>query len=222
MIPLAGDTIIEGFRSSKLFELIGKVKSWISDDDKVNFVTTLLHPRYKRRFIIGSGRTGFMMRNFAMRLMHLDMGEIYVIGETITPAVEGKNDLIIAGSGSGSTLEVVDPVKVAKEIGATVICLTSNRNSPLAQNSDVIVYIPVGETLSKMVKVEDSTNKQEHGYIESQMRGQFERSALLGTLFEDTLAIFLDETIEICMNILGKTEKELASRHGNLMKPFKP
>lgn len=220
MKPLTRDVILDGLRSSKLFELIGRVKSSISDEDKVNFITFLLHPQYKRRFIIGSGRTGFMMKNFAMRLMHLDIGEVYVIGETITPAIEGKNDLIIAGSGSGSTMEVVNPVKVAKEIGATVISLTSDKNSPLAQTSDAVIYIPVKETLSRVGDLENSTNKDEHGYIENQIRGQFERSSILGTLFEDVIAIFLDEAVETCMNVLEKTEKELRAKHENLQKPF--
>jgi 6-phospho-3-hexuloisomerase len=222
MKPLTRDIILEGFNSSKIFELVGQIKSSISDEDKVNFVTTLLHPQYKRRFIIGSGRTGFMMKSFAMRLMHLDIGEIYVVGETVTPSLESKSDLIIAGSGSGTTLEVVDPVKVAKELGITVLSITSNKNSPLAQNSDVLVYVPINETLSKIMELKNSVNKQEHGYIESQIRGQFERSAILGTLFEDTIALFLDEVVEVCMDILGKTEKDLASRHQNLGKPLKP
>jgi 6-phospho-3-hexuloisomerase len=222
MKPLTRDFVLEGFRSSKIFELVGQIKSSISDEDRVKLLTTILHPQYKRRFVIGSGRTGFMMKSFAMRLMHLDIGEIYVIGETVTPSIEGKNDLIIAGSGSGTTLEVVDPVKVARELGATILSITSNRNSPLAQNSNIVVYVPVNETLSRIMSLENSANKQEHGYIESQIRGQFERSAILGTLFEDTIAIFLDEAIEICMDILGKTEKDLASRHQNLGKPLKP
>jgi len=221
MKPLTRDIILEGLKSSRLFELIGQVKSSISDEDKVKFITFLLHPQYKRRFIVGSGRTGFMMKNFAMRLMHLDIGEVYVIGETITPAVEGKNDLIIAGSGSGSTMEVIIPSKVAKELDATVISLTSNKESLLAQTSDAVICIPVKETLSKIVDLENSTNKDEHGYIENQIRGQFERSAVLGTLFEDVIAIFLDEAIEVCMNILEKTEKELELKHENLGKPIK-
>jgi len=218
MKPLTRDIILEGFRSSRLLELVGQVKSSISDEDKVKFITFLLHPQYKRRFIVGSGRTGFMMKNFAMCLMHLDIGEIYVIGETITPAVEGKNDLIIAASGSGSTMEVINPSKVAKELGATVISLTSDKDSLLAQSSDDIIYIPVKETLSKVSNLENSTNRDEHGYIENQIRGQFKKSAVLGTLFEDTIAIFLDEVIEICMNILEKTEKELELKHENLGK----
>ena len=221
MKPFTRDVILEGFNSSKIFELIGLVKSSISEEDKVKFITFLLHPQYKRRFIVGSGRTGFMMKNFAMRLMHLDIGEVYVVGETITPAVEGKNDLIIAGSGSGSTMEVVNPAKVAKEIGATVLCLTSNKESPLAQTSDSIIYIPVNETLSKVMEVRNSANKDEHGYIENQMRGQFEKASIPGTLFEDTVNVFLDEAVEICMNILEKTEKELAAKHENLGKPLR-
>jgi len=36
---------------------------------------------------MGVGRSGLIGRAFAMRLMHLGF-EVYVLGETITPAVE--------------------------------------------------------------------------------------------------------------------------------------
>ncbi|MCY0893435.1 MAG: SIS domain-containing protein, partial [Acidibacillus sp.] len=52
-----------------------------------------------RVFVIGEGRSGLMGKSFAMRLMHLGVN-IFVIGETITPAV-GSGDMLVAVSGSG-------------------------------------------------------------------------------------------------------------------------
>ncbi len=49
-------------------------------------------------------RSGLMMRVFAMRLMHMGF-ESHVVGETLTPAVE-KGDLLVIGSGSGETCKV--------------------------------------------------------------------------------------------------------------------
>ena len=51
----------------------------------------------------------------------------------------GEKDLVIAISSSGQTKDVIDAVKIAKEKGVSVICLTGNRNSPLAKLSDVVL-----------------------------------------------------------------------------------
>ena len=52
-------------------------------------------------FIIGLGRSGLVARAFAMRLMHLGIS-VYVVGETITPAIYA-DDCLLAISGSGET-----------------------------------------------------------------------------------------------------------------------
>lgn len=210
--PLSKETILGGYESSKLYELIGCIKNYISDDDRIKFVSYLLHPKFNKRYIVGSGRTGNVMKSFAMRLMHLDLGEIYVLGETITPAIN-RNDLMIAGSGSGKTEDVIVGIKAAKEKGATIIGITSEKDSSLAKLSDCLVYIPVNEAFEKTKKENSGYETKKRSYIENQIRGRYERSKLLGTLFEDTLNIFLDETIEVCLDLLGKTEKDLRSKH---------
>ena len=58
-----------------------------------------------RIFNIGEGRSGLMAKSFAMRLMHLG-ATVYVVGETITPAI-AEGDLLVAVSGSGTTKSVV-------------------------------------------------------------------------------------------------------------------
>src|SRR5512133_4294126 len=52
-------------------------------------------------FVAGTGRSQMMIRGLAMRLMHLGF-KSYVVGETVTPAIE-PGDLLIIGSGSGET-----------------------------------------------------------------------------------------------------------------------
>ncbi|WP_457753951.1 3-hexulose-6-phosphate synthase, partial [Thermococcus sp.] len=66
-------------------------------------------------FIYGAGRSGLVGKAFAMRLMHLDFN-VYVVGETITPAFE-EGDLLIAISGSGETRTIVDAAEIAKKQG---------------------------------------------------------------------------------------------------------
>src|SRR5687767_11860125 len=60
----------------------------------------VLQPK-RRIFLYGRGRSGFVARAFAVRLMHLGF-QTYVVGETITAPV-AKQDVVILVSGSGTT-----------------------------------------------------------------------------------------------------------------------
>ena len=42
----------------------------------------------RRIFVAGAGRSGLIMRSFAMRLIHLGF-DVSVVGETVTPAMTG-------------------------------------------------------------------------------------------------------------------------------------
>ncbi|ULO07300.1 6-phospho-3-hexuloisomerase [Paenibacillus sp. 19GGS1-52] len=94
----------------------------------------------KRIFVIGEGRSGLMAKSFAMRMMHLG-ATVYVIGETITPSLSG-NDILVAVSGSGTTQSVVWTAQKAQEIGAFIIALTTNRESPLGKCASRLILIP--------------------------------------------------------------------------------
>jgi len=166
----------------------------------------ILHSAYsngKKVLIIGAGRSGLVGKAFAMRLMHLGFN-VYVLGETIVPALN-PGDIVIAISGSGRTKLVVTAAEVSKSIGAKVIAITSFRNSPLAQISDLIIEVP-GRT---KVSSEDDYNVR-------QLIGIYEPLAPLGTLFEVTTMVTLDAIISELMTRLGKTEEDLRQRHANI------
>ncbi|WP_338599715.1 6-phospho-3-hexuloisomerase [Sulfolobus tengchongensis] len=153
--------------------------------------------------VMGAGRSGLVGRAFAMRLLHLGFNS-YVLGETIVPAI-GKNDLVVAISGSGRTKLILTAAEAAKEAGAKLIAITSYYDSPLAKISDVLVEIP-GRT--KYSKNED--------YFARQILGITEPLAPLGTLFEDTTQIFLDGIVAELMIRLKKTEEDLRLVHANI------
>jgi len=157
----------------------------------------------KKIFVVGAGRSGLVVKAFAMRLLHMDF-DVYVIGETITPPVR-KDDILIAVSGSGRTKTVVAVAETAKSIGAKVIAITTYPDSPLGKVADVIVRIP-GRT--KLAIEED--------YLLRQMRGIHEPLAPLGTLFEITTLIFLDGVVVELMNKLGITEEDMKEKHANV------
>ena len=146
-------------------------------------------------FVMGAGRSGFVAKAFAMRLMHCGYN-VYVVGETVTPRI-GKNDLLIAISGSGETTSVVNISKKAKElIGSKLMAITSNKDSTLAKIADIILYI----------KAKIKTEKDE----------ELSKIAPLGTMFELTVMIFLDALIAELMSLKNLTEKDLENRHAVL------
>ncbi|MCD6372835.1 MAG: 3-hexulose-6-phosphate synthase [Thermococcus sp.] len=154
-------------------------------------------------FIYGAGRSGLVGKAFAMRLMHLDFN-VYVVGETITPAFE-KGDLLIAISGSGETNSIVDAAKIAKAQGGKVVTITSYANSTLGKLSDVVVEIP------GRAKTDIPTD-----YIARQMLTQYKWIAPMGTLFEDSTMVFLDGVIALLMATFQKTEKDMRKKHATL------
>jgi len=152
-------------------------------------------------FIYGAGRSGLVGKAFAMRLMHLDFN-VYVVGETITPAFE-PGDLLIAISGSGETTSIVDAAKIAKKEGGKVVAITSYANSTLGKLADVVVEIP------GRAKTDIPTD-----YIARQMLTKYKWVAPMGTLFEDSTMVFLDGVIALLMATFQKTE--MRKKHATL------
>ncbi len=153
--------------------------------------------------VMGAGRSGLVGRAFAMRLLHLGY-TVYVLGETIVPRI-GGGDIVVAISGSGRTKLIVTAAEAAKQVGATVIAITSYPDSPLARIADIVVEVP-GRT--KIAREED--------YFARQILGIHEPLAPLGTLFEDTVMVFLDSVVVELMDRLGKTEEDLRAVHANI------
>jgi len=90
--------------------------------------------------VTGEGRSGFMARAFAMRLMHLGL-DVHVVGETTTPALRA-GDTVVAVSGSGTTAATVRVAEQAVSVGAEVLAVTTDPQSPLAQRADLVATIP--------------------------------------------------------------------------------
>ena len=84
-------------------------------------------------FCAGAGRSGFQVKGFAMRLMHMGVAS-YVVGETCTPNIKEGGVLVVC-SGSGETKSLVNHAAKAKEMGARVALITINPNSSIAMGS---------------------------------------------------------------------------------------
>ncbi len=154
----------------------------------------------ERIFVMGAGRSGLVARAFAMRLMHMGFN-VYVVGETTTPAVNTE-DLVIAVSGSGETTSIASLGMIAKRIGSKLATITSNKDSSLGRISDVVILVS-GRTKEDVI-YEDYHARRMIGYIQL---------APLGTVFEISALVFLDAVISELMVRTGESEEDLKSRH---------
>ena len=105
-------------------------------EDEVKEVVELCQ-KANRIFIAGAGRSGFCARGFANRMMHLGF-TVYFVGETTTPSIQ-EGDLLIGGSGSGTTASLVSDCKKAKAQKATIATLTICPEAPIGEMADAII-----------------------------------------------------------------------------------
>lgn len=147
-------------------------------------------------FVAGAGRSLMMIRGLAQRLMQLGFTS-YVVGETITPAIE-PGDLLIIASGSGQTGSLCVMADKCKTIGANLALLTTNPDSTIGKLADCIVHIPaistkLGKSEKKSVQIGSNT---------------FEQSVLL---IGDAIIVDL-----IDGSSMDEKNEELLKKHANL------
>ncbi len=189
-------------------EIVESIKLSIEElnmNEVEKLIELLLKARDEKIFTVGMGRSGFVARSFALRLMNLGFN-VYFLGETITPAAE-KGDLLIAISGTGTTKMVLTASSAAKEIRAKVIAITSFPDSPLGHLADFVVTVK-GRTKAGLPREED--------YLARQIIGEREPLTPLGSIFENNCMVFLDSLIVELMHRLGRTEVDLKRRHATL------
>lgn len=189
-LSLKGDTI------TKFIDNLGEELQVLKEDLDSQQIENLIKEIDNARciFVMGVGRSGYIAKAFAMRLMHLGY-DVYVVGETVTPRLS-QDDLLVSISGSGETNSVVSISKKAKDIGARMAAVTRNERSTLAQMSNVVV-------LRKA-----KTKVQDHEEVS--------RLAPLGTMFETTALVLLDGVVAELMERKGLSEENLLSRHAVL------
>ncbi|MCJ7767722.1 6-phospho-3-hexuloisomerase [Candidatus Bathyarchaeota archaeon] len=189
-------------------EIVACIKMSIEELDMKSvekLIKTLVESNEKKIFTVGMGRSGFVARAFALRLMNLGFN-VYFLGETITPAAE-KGDLLIAISGTGTTKMVLTASTAAKDIGAKVIAITSFPESLLGKLADLVVDVK-GRTKAGTPKEKD--------YLTRQIMGVGEPLTPLGSIFEINSMVFLDSLVVELMHRLGSTEADMKRRHATL------
>ena len=174
--------------SDSLEYILDSVKRSVSsiDPETVNaLIDSIL--KAKTIFVYGSGRSGLIGQFFCVRLVQLGF-DVHFVGDMTTPIVM-KGDLTILVSNTGNTMSVVQTANIASRVGSKIISITDNQDSKLAIASDVVIHLPA-------FKDKDRS-----------------RYAPLGTVFEESALVFLDSTIPMIMERLGKTESDMRKRH---------
>ena len=146
-----------------------------------------------RVFIYGAGRSGFIGRCFAQRLMHLGIKSCF-ISDSVTYRYS-KDDVLLLISGSGETTSPKAIAEEAKKIGGQIALLTGNTNSSIAMLSDLVIKV---EGKSKEKAIEQET------------------LAPFTSLFDISTLSTLDSIGASLMLLLDINEEDIEKRHASI------
>lgn len=191
--------------SEEILRGVSRAINAIDPGQVETLLDTLLYTKIeeKKALILGAGRSGLVGRAFAMRLMHVGI-DVYVMGETITPAI-GEGDIVIIISGSGSGAMSTTAARMAKRLESLIFAVTSYPDSELAQISDHVIVVSGREAVA-----------EESDYQSRQLLGEHESLAPMGTLFEDACMVFLDGLIAELMIRLEVSEVSMRKKHSTI------
>ena len=129
-----------------------------------------------------------MRKAFGLRLLHLGM-DVYVVGETITPAFR-SGDTLVVFSGSGETHSMVSISMTAKDLGGKVCLITSSPDSKIGRIANCTVNL--GDLTGYYRK---DGSPFEIRQLTGEYRSINTAFAPLGTLFETLALVFSDAVI---------------------------
>ena len=149
-----------------------------------------------RIFIAGAGRSGFAARGFANRLLHLGF-HVAFVGDPTTPPIK-EGDLLVIGSGSGTTAGLVVMAEKAKKQGADIATVTINPENTIGSMAKVYIKLPGTTRLL-------GDNQDKEGSIQP-----------VGSMFEQLSWLTYDSVIMTLKEKTGQSNDDLIARHGNL------
>lgn len=147
-------------------------------------------------FIVGAGRSGFAARGFSNRLLHLGF-QVSFVGEPTTPAIQ-KGDLLVIGSGSGTTAGLVVMAEKAKKQGADIATVTISPENTIGSMAKVWIKLP-GTT--RLI----ADGKQTEGSMQP-----------VGSMFEQMSWLVYDSIVMALREKTGQNNDDLIKRHANL------
>jgi 6-phospho 3-hexuloisomerase len=146
-----------------------------------------------RVFVYGAGRSGFIGRCFAQRLMHIGIKSSF-ISDAVTPRYT-KDDLLILISGSGETTSPVAIAKRANEIGGKIALFTANLDCSIGKLSDIVIEIKGKSKNNAIMK---------------------ETLAPYTSLFDISTLSVLDSIGRVLMEVLNISEHDIDKHHASI------
>lgn len=115
-------------------------------DTSFNQVIEVLHACQGKVVMMGIGKTGIIAHKMAASFASTGTPSIFV---NAAEAVHGDlgmlsaNDVAILVSNSGATNEIINIIDPLRRLGCTIVAMTGNLDSPLAQRADYALSIHV-------------------------------------------------------------------------------
>lgn len=164
--------------------------SAMKEDELADFAGEICHGRHI--FCDGAGRSRLKAEGFAMRLVQMGFSGD-VVGLPTAPAIT-SSDVLLVCSASGETPMLVSHARIARELGARVLLVTTAPDSSLAKICDRMICIRAS-----------SKNLTTAASIQP-----------MGSLFEQCLGILLDILVLHLMERHEINNEIMAARHANL------
>ena len=164
----------------------------IREEEVEQLIDIVLHAR--KIFLVGVGRVMLSLQAMAKRWAHLGI-DVHIVGEITEPAIT-KEDVLIVGSGSGTTFLPLGVAKIAHQHGAKIVHIGSNPNSELKDMVCLMVRIPVRTKY----------------YFEDEIDSQ----QPMTSLFEQTLLLLGDIVAKMIIERQNLDMKALWQYHANL------
>ena len=135
-------------RAQEIFseEIAELEKLRLSIDDSFDKVVDTIYNCQGKLVILGIGKTGIIGHKIASSLASTGTPAIFV---NAAEAVHGdlgmimKNDVAMLVSNSGTTNEIINVITPLRNIGCTLIAMTGDIHSKLAQSCDLVLNVHV-------------------------------------------------------------------------------
>lgn len=106
--------------------------------------------RAKRVEFYGVGFAGLVAMDACYRMLGIGINAVAHTDshmQAVSASLAGPDVAVVAISHSGSSKEIVDALRLAKQSGASTVCITNYARSPLTAYADVILYTAAAETM---------------------------------------------------------------------------
>lgn len=100
--------------------------------------------------IYGTGASGVVTKDAQHKLLKLGIKVITYsdsILQTMSASILTKDDVVLGISHTGSNMDVLNAMELAKDAGATIISITNASRSPMTKISDIVLHTAAKEKL---------------------------------------------------------------------------